>query len=150
MGSSLITICGIRLERLPLSPQLEESFVWPTHQEILAAQKEAVPPSGVSQPSEDALWTDDHGKVWIPDVATSLQVRVCVVGHFDIAGHRGILVTQQQIGERFFWTGMRDDIEYFVKKCLHCASTVGGPPQPRLLGEAMHADEPNELIHWDF
>lgn len=24
------------------------------------------------------------------------------------------------------------------------------PPQPRVLGDAMHAEHPNELIHWDY
>ncbi|OWZ08682.1 Gag-pol Polyprotein [Phytophthora megakarya] len=45
---------------------------------------------------------------------------------------------------------MARDVDFFVQRCLHCASTLGGPPQPRLLGEAMHAEHPKELLHWDF
>ncbi|OWY90110.1 hypothetical protein PHMEG_00041912 [Phytophthora megakarya] len=104
----------------------------------------------MTQTEEDSLWRDNRGCIWIPDTAIDLQVRVCVVGHFGIAGHRGATVTLQKIGEHFVWTDMKIDIDYFVKRCLHCASTVGGPPVPRALGEAMHTDRPNELLDWDF
>lgn len=50
----------------------------------------------------------------------------------------------------FTWSELTKDVEYFVRCCLHCASTTGGPPQPRPLEEALHADLPNELLHWDY
>ncbi|KAJ8527394.1 hypothetical protein ON010_g14869 [Phytophthora cinnamomi] len=59
-------------------------------------------------------------------------------------------MTVKQISDRFVWTGINSDVEFFVQRCLHCASTSNGPPKQRLLGEAMHAELPNELIHWDF
>ncbi|KAJ8558674.1 hypothetical protein ON010_g8774 [Phytophthora cinnamomi] len=92
---------------------------------------------------------DGQGRIWVPDEAADLQVRIGVVGHFGIAGHRALAPTLAKIGEKFTWKGMKSDIEYFVRRCLHCTSTLGGPPQPRVLGEAMHAESPNELIHWD-
>ncbi|KAG3206635.1 hypothetical protein PC128_g578 [Phytophthora cactorum] len=87
---------------------------------------------------------------WIPDDAVELQVRICIVGHFGVAGHRGVATTLEKIANEVFWKNIEKDIEFFVRRCLHCASTLGGPPQPRLLGEAMHAERPNELIHWDY
>lgn len=41
------------------------------------------------------------------------------------------------------------DVQYFVRRCLHCVSVVGGPPMPRP-GEATRVERPNELIHWDY
>ncbi|GMF35863.1 unnamed protein product [Phytophthora fragariaefolia] len=58
-------------------------------------------------------------------------------------------VTLQKISERFVGTDMKRDIAFLVQRCPHCASTTGGPPQARQLAEAVHADLPNELIHWN-
>ncbi|OWY94851.1 hypothetical protein PHMEG_00035302 [Phytophthora megakarya] len=149
-GSSFKTVCAIRQVSLPLSPQLDESFVWPTFKEIEVAQSGASPPSTMSKLTGDSLWRDDEQRIWIPDDAAELQMRVSVVGHFGIAGHRGVATTVEKICGQSVWKGMNKDIELFVNPCLHCASSVGGPPQPRLLGEAMHAERPNELIHWDY
>ncbi|KAG3194621.1 hypothetical protein PC128_g9193 [Phytophthora cactorum] len=149
-GSSFKTVCAIRQVDLPLSPQLDDSFIWPTQLDIAAAQDAAPSPNALVRSSSDALWTDGKGRVWIPDDAVELQVRICVVGHFGVAGHRGVATTLEKIANEFFWKNIEKDIEVFVRRCLHCASTLGGPPQPHLLGEAMHAERPNELIHWDF
>jgi hypothetical protein len=46
------------------------------------------------------------------------------------------------------WGSLKADVKFFVSRCLHCASAVGGNPRP--LGEALHASQPNGLIHWDF
>ncbi|OWZ02136.1 LOW QUALITY PROTEIN: hypothetical protein PHMEG_00026351, partial [Phytophthora megakarya] len=143
-------IAGDENVPVPLWSQLDGDFVWPTQQEIASVQRTAAIPSTMTKTEGDSLWRDNRGRIWIPDTAIDLQVRVCVVGHFGIAGHRGAAVTLQKIGEHFVWTDMKIDIDYFVKRCLHCASTVGGPPVPRVLGEAMHTDRPNELLDWDF
>lgn len=149
-GSSFRTVCAIRQVSLPLFPQLDEAFVWPNLKEFVSAQSAAPPPTGVARADDDATWTDEKGRIWIPDEATELQVRLCAVGQFGIAGHRGTVVMLAKISERFVWRDMNKDIEVFVQRCLHCASTLGGPPQPRLLGQAMRAERPNELIHRDY
>ncbi|EGZ10632.1 hypothetical protein PHYSODRAFT_304447 [Phytophthora sojae] len=113
----------------------------------MAVQDAASAPSEMTKCNEDGLWKDARGKIWIPDDATDLQVRICVVGHFGIAGHRGMTLTLQQISERFVWADMKSDVEFFVQRCLHCASTLSGQRQ---LEEALHTDHLNELIHWDF
>ncbi|KAG3092615.1 hypothetical protein PI124_g15604 [Phytophthora idaei] len=118
--------------------------------DIVAVQSAAPPPEDIAQSPANLMRRDKHDRIWIPDGATDMQMRVCMVGHFGIAGHRGTKVTLKQISEKFVWTKMANDIEFFVRRSLHCASTLGGPPQPRPLGEAMHADKPNELIHWDY
>lgn len=99
-GCTLKTICAIRQVAPPMSPQLDETFEWPTSSAIIAAQKESTPPSGYTKSKEDSLWRDKKGRIWIPNEATDLQVRVCVVGHFGIAGHRGSGVTLKQISDR--------------------------------------------------
>lgn len=149
-GSSFKTVCAISQLRMPLSPQLDREFVWPSLVEIATVQSAAGRPTKLVQSDVDAVWRDDKGKVWIPDDASSLQLRICVVGHFGAAGHRSTETTLAAIKERFIWKDLDQDVIFFVRRCLHCASTIGGPPQPRPLGEALHADRPNEVIHWDY
>ncbi|KAJ8539125.1 hypothetical protein ON010_g12746 [Phytophthora cinnamomi] len=91
-----------------------------------------------------------HGGAALSNEAADLQVRICVVGHFGIAGHRTLAPTLEKIGEGFTWIGMKSDIEYFVRRCLHCTSSLGGSPHPCVLGEAMYAENPNELIHREY
>eukprot|EP00171_Calliarthron_tuberculosum_P012252 IDg12252t1 len=67
-----------------------------------------------------------------------------------MAGHRGWRTTKASIIARFWWTKMSDDIEDFVKSCLHCLATQPGKVIPRPLGHALHASKPNELLHFDF
>ncbi|OWZ12898.1 LOW QUALITY PROTEIN: hypothetical protein PHMEG_00013864 [Phytophthora megakarya] len=54
----------------------------------------------------------------------------------------------------YAWWGISVSLVTEVLQCqprkLKSASTLGGPSQPRLLGEALHAEHPNELLHWDF
>ncbi len=45
---------------------------------------------------------------------------------------------------------MKTDTMKFVNSYLHCVSTTGGYRVPRLMGHALHADAPNEIIHFDF
>jgi transposase InsO family protein len=45
---------------------------------------------------------------------------------------------------------MRSDILDFAKSCIHCLVTTGGSRVPRPLGEALHADKPNVVLHFDF
>jgi hypothetical protein len=45
---------------------------------------------------------------------------------------------------------MRCDILDFVKSCIHCLAATDGSHVPRPLGEALHADKPNMVLHFDF
>ncbi|POM66566.1 Hypothetical protein PHPALM_17552 [Phytophthora palmivora] len=137
-GCSFKSVCTIRQIALPMSPQLDKSF------------SKATPPSGITRHIDHALWKDGKGRIWIPDEDADLQVRIPVVSHFGVTGRRALAPTLQKIGERFTWNDMKSDMEVFVSRCLHCASALGGPPQSRVLGEVMHADSQNELIHWDY
>ncbi|ETI57024.1 hypothetical protein F443_00604 [Phytophthora nicotianae P1569] len=134
---------------LPPSPQLDDTFVWPTLDHVRSAQALTAAPD-TTVVVEDSIVRDAQGKIWLPDAANALHLRICLVGHFGAAGHRTMKATLQAIADKFTWTDLTADVTRFVGRCLHCASVTGGPPMPRPLGEALHAEKPNELIHWDF
>ncbi|KAH7462147.1 Gag-Pol polyprotein [Phytophthora ramorum] len=138
-----------------MSPLPDQEFIWPTVSEIVAIQKAAKSPEALQEAealvgSDDGALRNSEGAMWIPKQADNLQMRLCIVSHFGAAGHRGLLTILTALKQRFVWSGIDEDVKYVVHKCLHCASTRGGLPVPRLLGEALRAEKPNELLHWDF
>ena len=64
-------------------------------------------------------------------------------------GHRGMKATEQALKDAFTWVGLQDDAEAFVRECLQC-QCIDGEMVPRPVGEALHAVEPNVLLHCDF
>jgi hypothetical protein len=45
---------------------------------------------------------------------------------------------------------MQADIKQFVNKCLNCVDDRLGEKVPWPLGELIHGEQPNEVLHFDF
>jgi hypothetical protein len=142
----------------PLSPSLQESFEWPQAAEIRHAQDadlltsddpDSLTGRGILL-STDGLYRTSSDQVWIPSSASELQLRICVVSHTGLGGHRGFKTTLGTIQSCFSWPTINEDVQSFCNSCLHCRSTIGGDRTTRPLGEAIHATLPNEVIHFDF
>ncbi|GMF47725.1 unnamed protein product [Phytophthora fragariaefolia] len=143
-GSSFATVAAIRLTLLPVSPQLDKTCQRPTLMQFM------VVPLAALKPDDDRVLRDNKARIWLPADASELQLRVGIVDHFGAAGHRADTVTLTNIASKFVWSDMKADVERFVARCLHCASVSGGPSFSRPLGEALYAERPNELFHWDY
>jgi Integrase zinc binding domain len=148
------------LFKAPLNPDLDTEFVWAVAAEIRRVQdaalvvltqpdwdKSATPPLTLSA---EGLYRTKVRKVWIPSDADDLQLRICIVAHMGIWGHRGRKTTTDRIKGIFDWDTLAEDVKTFCNTCLHCLSTIGGDREPRPLGDALHAGKPNELLHMDF
>ncbi|POM78826.1 LOW QUALITY PROTEIN: Chromodomain containing hypothetical protein [Phytophthora palmivora] len=147
-GSSLPRICAVRLVPCEYSPTLNNDFQWPTMNEILTCQQIQSDRTGLDlHMDEESVLRVPAGPIWIPSDAGSLQLRLCAIGHFGVGGYRDL---EAAIVQRFWWDDIEPDVEYFVRRCPHCVRVVGGPPTTVPLGEALHAERPNELIHWDY
>ena len=70
--------------------------------------------------------------------------------HSGRAAHRGITRTTKHRTELFRWKGLNQEVSKFVKSCPHCMTMESGEMIPRPLGHTLHADKPNELIHFDY
>ncbi|KAH9086029.1 hypothetical protein Ae201684P_005725 [Aphanomyces euteiches] len=148
------TIARVRKLLHVVSPLQQNDFEWPTAKSILEAQKLAIErggstPPGVAWSDEDSFHMDDQGRIWVPDDAVDLQQRLCVIAHQGAAGHRRVAATVKSVSDKFWWATLAQDVETFVKACLH-SMQVDGDVVPRPLGSALHAEKPNELIHVDW
>jgi Integrase zinc binding domain len=115
----------------PLAPTTDEDFVWPTLREIRTVQDDASvddaePLVTQANLSTDGLYRLHKGRIWIPSCADDLQLRICIVGHTGLGGHRGIQATTDTIASMFYWSTITQDIKKFCNICLHCVSTIGG------------------------
>ncbi len=68
----------------------------------------------------------------------------------DVVDHRGIDTTIQNISDHFSWMSMNADITAFCLSCLHCAGSTSSKVVPRPMGHTLHAEKPNELLHFDY
>ncbi|KAH9135325.1 hypothetical protein AeRB84_019220, partial [Aphanomyces euteiches] len=148
------TIARVRKLLHVVSPLQQNDFEWPTAKSILEAQTLAIErggstPPGVAWSDEDSFHMDDQGRIWVPDDAVDLQQRLSVIAHQGAAGRRRVAATVKSVSDKFWWATLAQDVETFVKACLHCMQ-VDGDVVPRPLGSALHAEKPNELIHFDW
>lgn len=82
-------------------------------------------------------------------VPNSLKAQV-LNGIHDAAGHQGKSQTLSLARQRFFWVGMKRDIDHHVKNCHRCV--VGQNPEPNACAplENIRTSEPMELVCIDF
>ena len=136
----------------PLAPEQDPDFTWPTVKDIVSAQQHVTD----DEKEEFQLIHRDEfilipsGKLYIPADDVHLQLRIYVIGHCGRGGHRASDSTASAIKEYCFWKTMQQDILAFCDSCFHCISTISGKRIPRPMGHALHAEKPNEIIHFDY
>ena len=140
--------------KAPLAPHKDPEFSWPSVEVIKAAQTRALSqhehvPTFLTKDRRQ-LYRDDKKRYWIPSTETTLQVRLCIIAHCGRGGHRGSDTTLRHIAEHYVWKNMSVDVHTFCNTCLHCLATAPNIRVPRPLANTMHADKPNELIHFDY
>ncbi|KAF0702603.1 hypothetical protein AaE_015828 [Aphanomyces astaci] len=147
-----------------VSPLRSSSFEWPTLVVIGTTQRDSLDTNTIAALSLESSQLAEHEikldtgdlwqlrlvnqVLWVPDEASELQLRLCVCAHASLAGHRASGPTLDSLVAFCWWTTMEKDVQFFVDRCLDCASVSGGAPRP--LGEALHSAKPNGLLHWDY
>lgn len=103
------------------------------------------PPKSTYSPWRKLLTVDD-GLVRVKDkVVVPRQMRHEIISSWhsinDI-GHIGVNKMRQQLRKRYFWPGMDEDVERFVKECPNCQTTknvkIRASLQPKVVDEVFH------------
>lgn len=69
--------------------------------------------------NEDVIVTFCHGTIGMPP--EPLRPEIIKECHETLpAGHKGIVKTFNRIRERFYWPGMKQEVERFIKNCRTC------------------------------
>jgi transposase InsO family protein len=83
-------------------------------------------------------------------VPRRLRHEIMQVAHDNVcSGHPGPEKTLLLLQRRFFWPGMRADINLYVKTCHLCCRHKRAKQRPRSPLKKFHAGEPMERVHID-
>jgi hypothetical protein len=151
------TVCGVSFKPGLCSSMHKEDFIWPDLREMCRLQKLYLTNQDqttygltpVILNNENALVTKQRKKIFVPD-AENIRLRLCMIAHCGLSGHRSIQNTFRILRSKFFWPKMLADIQKFCRECLHCAVADAREIIPRPLGSQMHAQNRNEILHYDF
>ena len=124
---------------------------FPSDQKVSEAQQRhsSEKPAEV-KPDEYALLRYPDKRIWIPDMEHNIILRIIMLAHGGVMGHRGIDATTGVISAVFRWNGIRDQVKTFIEKCLYCQGNEPTSIVQRPYGETINAKRPNEVIHFDF
>lgn len=138
----------LELDTVPTTS--DDDFSWPYEDDVRAAQEKYK----CSKPSymelDPAGFILHKDRLWIPDEAEDLQLRIIVSAHCGNAGHRGIITTSHTIRDKCFWSTIDEDVAAFIHNCIHCIMAKTGKRIPRPLSTTLHATFPNQVVHFDY
>ncbi|KAE9037711.1 hypothetical protein PR002_g6407 [Phytophthora rubi] len=132
-----------------LRPLEDASFNWPTAAEVKVVQgrfKKDMPPAASIV---EGLATID-GKIWIPSTSHSLLLRLFIVAHCGVQGHRCEHVMAEQLSARFFIKNLAAKVAKFVRECLLCRHVKGGKIIQRAWTTDREVSMRNERLHMDY
>jgi transposase InsO family protein len=148
------TVCGARFEPGNCSTIHKEDFQWPTLDQVARLQgrltDREIALFGLTPVilKDVSILVTKSKRIFVPD-DENLRVRLCVIAHAGLSGHRGIDTTYSML-KKFFWPKMYNDVKNFCRLCLHCSVADPRKVIPRPLGEQMHASTRNQILHYDF
>jgi hypothetical protein len=94
------------------------------------------------------LWMGD--RVYVPRSAVDVKLRLLIVAHCGRSGHRPYDETRRKLFQGFVRDNVNEDMQLFLRNCIHCQSTSGPYRIPPPLMQTLHATLPNQLLHFDF
>jgi transposase InsO family protein len=152
------TVRAIRFEPGDCSALHKEDFQWPDLDQVAGLQGRLtdqdidllnLTPVVIDGRSLLVKSTPRKNRIYVPD-GDNLKLRLCVIAHAGLAGHRGTESTYQALKGRFFWPKMYKDVKSFCQLCLHCHVADPRKVIPRPLGVQIHATTRNQVLHYDF
>lgn len=91
-----------------------------------------------------------NGKIWIPNEATNLKLRIAVQSHCGEKEHRAYTAAIDTSNSEYECTGIRQDIKENVQSYIHCTICRNEEQIPRPLSAALHGERLYEVVHADF
>ena len=148
------TVCGARFEPGDCSTIHKEEFQWPSLEQVARLQGRLTDPEiallGLTPVilNNVSILVTKSKRIFAPS-GENLRVRLCVIAHAGLSGHRGIDATYLVL-KKFFWPKMYSDVKRFCRLCLHCSVADPRKVVPRPLGEQMHASKRNQILQYEF
>jgi hypothetical protein len=97
-------------------------------------------------------WYDEKGAVTAHQFITprSLRGEVMQQAHDQrMAGHFGVARTLDRLRAHYYWSGMTDDVDHWLRSCGVCACRKAPPKRPHHALERQVVAEPNQRVAID-
>ncbi|POM79226.1 Hypothetical protein PHPALM_3157 [Phytophthora palmivora] len=135
---------------VPIRPFSDGNFVWPTVEELQAAQQRHIVdrPKGLTQIRVGLLCSDD--RIWIPSNEESLVQRLLVISHCEAQGHRGRDALINIVNRRFLIRNISVMVKTFLASCLMCQHVKGGKIVMIPWTVTLRCNKLNGALHWDY
>ncbi len=130
--------------------QQETDYERPSHAMVRDIQEKHISDiPEISCTGSDGCCYSDY-RVWIPNSANDLELKILILAHCDHSGRRAADRTLCSVSEKFVWSTMKDDCSEFFKGCIHPIAAKGGNRIPRPLSITVHTTKPNQILHFDY
>jgi hypothetical protein len=100
---------------------------WPSRVSVVQELRKilSIRPDGLKY--ELDLLVDAGQRLWVPDAAVELKLRILIAAHAGPAGNRGSEPTKLLIQRHFLWAGARKEVDGFVQAvCNACRQVLRG------------------------
>lgn len=128
----------------------KDEFKWPTRTCLEKSQRKTKQGHTDSFSTKSGLVQNNKGVIFIPKDDEHIELRITTASHTGWEGNLKSTETLAEIQKRFWRENMKEDVKSFCNSCFHCLVSDSGERIQRPLGHSMHAEKPNELIHFDF
>jgi len=92
--------------------------------------------------------SEDEPRLVVP---AELRPDMLHYAHEDYqGGHQGITRMHEKLRSEFYWPGMYQDVQRYVKECVDCASGKGRPPNAGPSPGNIEPRRPFEVVSMDF
>ena len=99
---------------------------------------------------QQGLWCDTDGRIKVPD-NDGIRTFLLTEAHDTItSGHGGVDKTLSRLRERWYWKGMRVDVEHYVSTYAKCQKVRANNHKARGLLHLILAAEVGEILILDF
>ena len=143
----VLRVCSLLTTAEQVVPSPDD-IEWPGLQVMRASQAQAGnKPSNLRSGTDGLLLL--QGTIWIHVSDLELRLKVLIVSHCGVMGHRGKDTTESAICWSFLWQGLSADVTSFVLGCPHCIKTQAIEVVPPPYGHSLHDARPNEVLHVD-
>lgn len=92
----------------------------------------------------------NDNKIWIPERAKELKLRIIVEAHCSERGRQAHASTLEVISSQYWWTRLKEAVREFTLAYIHCIVSRNDEQIPRRLSTALQGVCPNEVVHVDF
>ncbi len=133
-----------------LNSTKDDDFSVPQLKDIVTVQKEYLKLNPITKDmyiENDVLKLKE--KIFIPDLH-DFRKKIIILSHSGIMGHYGIDRTLRTISKYFIWDELHDDVVFFIQNCIHCTQKRDITWIPRVYGDQIYGNAPNDLIQFDY